>query len=275
MAGDAIVITPSRGWQPLRLAELWSFRELAAFIIWRELKVRYKQTALGASWAVLQPVLMTVIFTIVFGRWLRVGTGGSGPYAVFAFAAMVPWTLFSQGLARGAQSLVSGSSLISRVYFPRLVLPIGTVLSFLVDFAIALVLLFILMAVYGYYPSIEVLALPLFVVLLLVAAMGVSFLLAAANAQYRDVAYVTPFLLQLWFFATPVVYPVDIVPEGLHAVYAINPMVSVATGFRWAFLDGASPFSADIAVSAAAAVVLFLAGAYYFRRMERSFADVL
>ena len=275
MAEDVVVITPSRGWQPLRLRELWSFRELAAFVVWRELKVRYKQTVLGASWALIQPILMTVIFTIVFGRWLRVSTGGTGPYAVFAFAAMVPWNLFSGSLSKGSQSLVSGSSLISRVYFPRLVLPIGTVLSYLVDFTIALALLIVLLAVYGYYPSVEFLAVPIFVVLLLLAALGASFLLAAANAQYRDVQFATPFLLQLWFFATPVVYAVDVVPESFRLLYAMNPMVSVATGFRWAFLHGPSPFGPGLAVSTAVAVLLVIAGAFYFKRMERNFADVL
>ena len=274
MTGEVIVVTPSRGWQPLRLRLLWSFRELGYFLVWREVKVRYKQTLLGASWAVLQPLLMTVVFTVIFGRWIGLGSDGS-PYAVFALAAMVPWAFFSQGLNQGSKSLTSGATLISRVYFPRLLLPLGSVLSFLIDLAIASGLLLVLMAYYGYAPGIEALAFPLFVAFLLVTTLGVSFALGAANAQYRDVQYITPFLLQLWFFATPIVYSPSIVPDALEPVYAVNPMVSVIGGVRWMLLDGPSPFGWGFLVSAVGAVTIFVGGAFYFRRMERSFADVI
>lgn len=274
MAGEVIVITPSRGWQPLRLRVLWSFRELGYFIVWRELKVRYKQTILGASWAVLQPALMTVIFTIVFGRWIGLGTDGS-PYAVFVFAAMVPWNFFSQGLQQGSRSLISGATLISRVYFPRLLLPLGSVLSYLLDLMIASCLLLVLMALYGYTPALTALAFPLFLLLLVVTTLGVSFVLGAANAQYRDVQYVTPFIVQLWFFATPIVYPTSIVPDSVEPFYALNPMVSVLGGVRWMFLEGPSPFGVEFAVSVASAVAMLLGGTFYFRRMERGFADVI
>ena len=274
MAGDVVVIAPSRGWQPLRLRLLWGFRELGYFFVWREIKLRYKQTLLGTSWAVLQPLLMTLVFTVIFGHWLNVGSGGS-PYLVFSFAAMVPWAFFSQGLSQGSKSLTSGATLISRVYFPRLLLPLGSVLSFLLDLAIATGLLLVLMPFYGYTPGVKALAFPLFLLLLLVATLGTVFLLAAANAQYRDVQYITPFLLQLWFFATPVVYSPTIVPHGLRSVIAVNPLVSVIDGVRWMLLDGPSPFGPGLAVSAVAAVALFLGGAFYFRRTERGFADVL
>jgi lipopolysaccharide transport system permease protein len=272
---DVVVIEPSSGWQAVRLRELWAARELTYFLVWRDIKVRYKQTLLGASWAVLQPAVTTIVFTVVFGNWLGIGGGFGGPYALYAFAAMVPWAFFSSGLSQGSRSLQTGALLISRVYFPRMILPIASILSYLLDLAIAAGLLIVVMAFYGVYPTFELLALPLFVVLLLVTSLGVTFVLGAANAQYRDIGYITPFLVQLWFFATPIVYPISSVPEAVRSLYAVNPMVSVIEGFRWAFLDAPFPAGADMAVSAAVAVAFFLGGALYFRRLERTIVDVV
>lgn len=275
MASEVVTITPSRGWQPLRLRQLWSFRELAYFLIWRDLKLRYKQTLLGASWAIIQPAVTTIVFTIVFGRWLGIGSGFGGPYALFAFAAMLAWAFFSQGLSKGSGSLTTAAAVISRVYFPRLLLPLGSVFSFAIDLAIGIGLFLVVMLFYGYVPGLSLLVLPLFFLLLLLTTLGVTFALGAANAQYRDVQYVTPFLVQLWFFATPIVYPLSAVPEAVRAYYAINPMVSVVDGFRWAFLGGSFPSVLEFVISAIGAVVIFLGGTFYFRRMERTVVDVV
>jgi lipopolysaccharide transport system permease protein len=275
MAADVIVIEPSKGWIPLRMHDLWSYRELILFLVWRDLKLRYKQTVLGASWAVLQPLVTTLLFTVVFGNWLGLGGGLGGPYALFAFAAMVAWTFFSTGLGQGSRSLTVAATVISRVYFPRLVLPIGAVLASLVDLVIASCFLIVLMAFYGYTPGIELLGLPAFVLLLVALTLGLSFLLGALNAQYRDVGYVTPFLLQLWFFATPIVYPLSIVPDWIRESYSLTPMVSIVSGFRWAFLGDAFPAAGELAVSCASTALILVAGAFYFRRMERTVVDVV
>lgn len=275
MAGDVVVITPTRGWQPLRLKLLWSFRELAYFLVWRDIKLRYKQTLLGASWAVVQPVATTAVFTVIFGSWLNIGSGFGGPYALYAFSGMIAWGFFSQGVSQGARSVTTAATVISRVYFPRLLLPIGAVISFIVDLMVGACVLLVIMAIYGFTPSTNLAAIPLFVLLLLVTTLGVTFVLGAAHAQYRDVAYVTPFLIQLWFFATPIVYPLSAVPDGLRDVYAINPMVAVVDGFRWAFLGGNFPTGSEFAVSVAAALSMFVVGAFYFRRMERTVVDVV
>ena len=273
MTEQVLVITPGRGWEPLRLRLLWTFRELGYYLVWRELKVRYKQTLLGASWAVLQPAATTLIFAVVFGRLAKLPSDGV-PYPLFAFVGMVPFVFFSQSLSQAAKSVTSGANLVSRVYFPRLLLPIGAVLSFLVDLALATIVLLPLMAYYGYVPGVELLALPLFVLLLLGTTLGVAFLLGAANAQYRDVQYVTPFILQLWLFTTPIVYPLSLVPERWRELTGLNPLVSVVEGFRWSLLGGRPP-GAELAVSTAVAIALLVGGAFYFRRMERTFADVL
>jgi len=275
VAGDLVVIGPSKGWQPLRLGLLWSFRELGYFLIWRDLKLRYKQTLLGASWAIIQPAVTTVVFTVIFGSWLGIGSSFGGPYALYAFTGMVAWAFFSQGLSKGSASLTAAAGVITRVYFPRLLLPLGSVLAFAVDLLISSGLLLIVMAFYSFTPRLSLLAFPLFFILLAVTTLGVTFVLGAANAQYRDVQYVTPFLVQIWFFATPIVYPLSAVPEGLHEIYAINPMVSIVEGFRWVFLGGGFPSVTGFTVSSVAALTIFLTGAFYFRRMERSVVDVV
>jgi lipopolysaccharide transport system permease protein len=272
---ETVLIEPSRGWQPLRLRQLWGFRELGYFLVWRDLKLRYKQTLLGASWAVIQPFVTTVVFTVVFGKWLGVGSSFGGPYALFAFAAMLAWAFFSQGLSKGSNSVTTAAAVITRVYFPRLLLPVGSVFSFTIDLLIGIGLFYIVVAFYGYAPGLTLLALPLFFLLLVVTTLGVTFALGAANAQYRDVQYVTPFLIQIWFFATPIVYPLSSVPEEIRTVYAVNPMVSVVEGFRWSLLGGSFPSGVEFAISTIAATVIFLAGAFYFRRMERTVVDVV
>jgi lipopolysaccharide transport system permease protein len=274
VAGETLVLTPSKGWQPLDLRSLWAFRELGYFFAWRELKLRYKQTAFGALWAILQPVLMTVIFALIFGRLAKLPSEGK-PYALFSFVALVPWTFFSQAVNQGSRSLISGAPLVSRVYFPRLLLPLGSVVSFLVDLAVATAITLPLMAVYGEVPSTNIVVLPLVVVLLLVVSLGVAFLLAPANAQYRDVQYVVPFVLQLWLFASPVAYSLSLIPEEYRTLYAVNPMSTVVEGFRFALLDTPAPAASAILVSSVSALLLLVVGAYYFRRTERLFADVL
>ncbi len=272
---DVVVIEPTSGWRALPLRELWAARELGYFLALRDIKVRYKQTVLGASWAVLQPVITTVVFTVVFGNWLGVGGSFGGPYALYAFAAMIAWAFFSSGLSQGSRSLQSGAQLISRVYFPRMILPLAATLSYLLDLAIGAGIFIVVMAFYGEHPSYQLLALPAFVLLLIVTTLGVTFILGAANARYRDVGYVTPFLVQLWFFATPIVYPLSAVPDSIQGIYSLNPMVSVVEGFRWSFLGGVAPSGRDLAISVVAAVIALVVGALYFRRLERTVVDVV
>lgn len=274
MADDVVVIRPSRGWQPLALGRLWEFRELGAFFVWRELKLRYKQTLLGVAWSVLQPALTAGVFAIVFGRLARISSDGA-PYFLFAFAGLVPWFFCSQTVSQAARGLGKDAQLVSRVYFPRLLLPLGTVLSFLVDLALATLILLGIAIGYGRTPGAVLLALPLFAALLLATALAASFLLSALNAQYRDVQYLLPFLLQLWLFASPIVYPLSLVPDAWQPVAALNPLVTVVEGFRWATAGGPAPALAIVAVSTASAIAALLASALYFRRMERAFADVL
>lgn len=267
------ILEPSTGWAALRLRELWDYRELLFFLIWRDVKVRYKQTALGVAWAVLQPLLAMFVFSLFFGRLARIASDGL-PYPVFNLAGLVPWTFFAFGLNEAAASVVGSRHLITKVYFPRLAIPLATVLAGLVDFAIAFALLLIMMAWYGIVPGIEVLAVVPLVGLAFVTALGVGLWLAALNVQYRDVRYVLPFLTQMWLFATPIVYPTSLVPPKWRLLYGLNPMVGVVDGFRWALLGGPAP-GPTIAMSALAGIVLALGGALYFRRTERAFADIV
>jgi lipopolysaccharide transport system permease protein len=267
------VIRPTRGWVSLQLRELWAHRELLFFMIWRDLKVRYKQTALGAAWAVIQPFVTMVVFSLFFGRLAMIPSDGV-PYPVFSYAGLLPWGLFANALGRSSNSLVGSAHLISKVYFPRLVVPISSVLSGVPDFGIAFVVLLGLMLFYGMLPTLAALLLPAFVLLALITALGVGLWLSALNVQYRDVGYVAAFLIQLWMFATPVVYPSSLVPEPWRTLYGLNPMVGVVEGFRWALL-GTSPPGPMIALSVLVALVLQVTGALYFRRMERTFADVV
>lgn len=268
-----VTIRPSSGWIPINFRDLWVYRELLYFLTWREVKVRYKQTLLGFAWAILQPFFMMVVFTLFFGNLAKVPSEGV-PYPLFNYTALLPWTLFAEGLNRSSMSMVSNTNLIQKVYCPRLILPISGILSPVVDFAIAFIILVGMMFYYGYPPTIEVLWLPVFVILALITSLGVGLWLSAINVKYRDVRYVIPFLTQLWLFASPVVYSSNLLPETYRIIYGINPMAGVIEGFRWALL-GMEPPSYLIAISAIVILVIFISGLYYFRRNERTFADVI
>jgi lipopolysaccharide transport system permease protein len=266
-------IEASRGWVAVNLRELWEYRELLYFLIWRDIKVRYKQTALGAAWAVIQPFFTMVVFSLFFGRLAKVPSEGL-PYPIFSYAALVPWTFFAHSLTHSSNSLVASANLIKKVYFPRLAIPLATALSGLVDFAIAFVVLLAMMFYYGITPTMNVLWLPVFLLLALITSLGVGLWLSALNVQYRDVRYTLPFLTQVWLFSTPIAYPSSLIPEQWRAFYGINPMVGVVDGFRWALLGTDTQPGLMIAVSVVVALVIFVGGLFYFRRMEKSFADV-
>jgi lipopolysaccharide transport system permease protein len=269
-----VVIEPSRSWVPLKLGDLWAYRELLYFLVWRDVKVRYKQTLLGATWAILQPVLTMVVFSIFFGRLARMPSDGV-PYPIFAFTALVPWTLFAYGLTQGSNSLVGGATLLKKVYFPRLCMPLSAVLSGIVDFVLAFVILVLMMLFYGVPISLRILSVPLFVLLTLVTALAVALWLSALNVEYRDVRFVVPFLVQVWLFATPIAYPSSLLAEPWRTLYGLNPMVGVVEGFRWALLRVNVAPGPMVGVSALVALGLLVSGAYYFRRMEKSFADIV
>jgi lipopolysaccharide transport system permease protein len=269
-----IVIRPSTGWVALRLGELWEYRELLYFLIWRDVKVRYKQTALGAAWAILQPVLTMVVFSLFFGKLAKVPSDGI-PYPVFSFCALLPWQLFSHALAESSNSLVSNERLVTKVYFPRLTVPIAAVLGGLVDFAIAFVVLLVMMLWYGIVPTVAVLALPLFLLLAILTALAVGLWLSALNVQYRDVRYTIPFITQFWLVATPIAYSSSMVPAKWRVLYGLNPMAGVVEGFRWALLGTSEGVGPMIIVSTCVVLVLLGGGLAYFRRMERTFADVV
>jgi len=274
VAMPVVSIEPERGWISLKLGELWEYRELLYFLMWRDIKVRYKQTLLGAAWAVLVPFLQMVVFTIFLGKLAKIPSDGI-PYPIFSFSALVIWTFFAQGLTQSTGSLVAGQNLIKKVYFPRLAIPISTVLAGVVDFAIAFAVLLGLMFKFDIAPTAHVVWLPLLLLLALVTSLGVGLWLSALNVRYRDVRYVVPFLAQLWMFATPVAYPASLVPEKWRLFYGLNPMVGVVEGFRWALLGTATRPGPMIFASAVAALLLLVSGAFYFRRMERSFADLV
>jgi lipopolysaccharide transport system permease protein len=267
-------IEPSRGWAALRLDELWEYRELLWFLTWRDVKVRYKQTLLGAAWAILQPVLTMLVFSLFFGRLAKIPSDGL-PYPVFAFTALVPWTFFAYALGQSSNSVVQSGQMIKKVYFPRLAVPLSSVMSGTVDFSLAFLVLLGMMAFYHVVPSANMLWLPLFFLLAVISALGVGLWLSALNVEYRDVRYVVPFLTQFWMFATPIAYPSSLLPEPWRTVYGINPMVGVVEGFRWALLGTASSPGPMVAVSALVATVILVSGALYFRRMEKTFADVV
>ena len=269
-----IRIAPTKGWVALQLKELWAYRELLYFLVWRDVKVRYKQTALGAAWAVIQPVFTMIVFSLFFGRLGKIPSDGI-PYPLFTLAALVPWTFFSQGLGQASNSLVGSSNLIKKVYFPRLSIPIASVCSGLIDLSIAFVVLLGMMAYYGVLPTIHVVWLPLLLLLTLVTSLGVSLWLSALNVQFRDVRHILPFLTQLWLFATPIAYPSSLLPEPWRTVYSLNPMVGVVEGFRWALLGTDTAPGPMIVVSALAALAILVSGTFYFRRLERSFADLI
>ena len=269
-----IVVRPSSGWIALNLAELWQYRELLYFMTWRDVKVRYKQTVLGAAWAILQPFFTMVVFSLFFGRLAGVPSDGL-PYPVFAFAALVPWQLFANGLNQSSASMVTGANLIKKVYFPRLVLPISAVLSGGVDFLLAFGVLFGMMAWFGVVPTAAIVWLPFLVLLALATALGAGLWLTAMNVQFRDVRHALPFLVNAWMFATPIAYPSSLLSEPWRSLYGLNPMAGVVEGFRWALLGTDTAPGAIVWVSALASAALLISGAFYFRRLERSFADVI
>jgi len=267
-------IAPSRGWVSLKLRELWEYREMLYFLVWRDIKVRYKQTALGASWAIIQPFMTMVVFSLFFGHLARMPSDGL-PYPIFTFAALVPWAFFANGLNQSSNSLVGSSNLITKVYFPRLIVPLASVFSGIVDFLVAFGVLLGMMLYYGLVPTLNILWLPLYVLLALVTSLGVGLWLSALNVEYRDVRYIIPFITQFWLFATPIAYPSSLLPEPWRTIYGLNPMVGVVEGFRWALLRTNTAPGAIVAVSASAAVLILISGAFYFRRMEKTFADIV
>jgi lipopolysaccharide transport system permease protein len=271
---DVVRVAPATGWPGFDLPELWRYRSLLLFLVWREIKVRYAQTVLGAAWAVLQPVLTTVVFTVIFGRFARLPSDGV-PYPLFALAALVPWTYFNTAVSGASNSLLANTSLVTKVYFPRLIIPAAPVLAALLDLAVSLVALLAFMLLYGVYPSTAavMLLVPSVLVMLLTAA-GVGCWLAALNIQYRDVKYVVPFLLQLWMYASPVVYSLSLVPSQYRVAYALNPLAGAIAGFRAALLGTGAPSAVEFGVSLGMAMLVFAGGAAYFRRTERVFADV-
>jgi lipopolysaccharide transport system permease protein len=269
-----VVIQPAKSLFQLDLAALWRFRELLYFMAWRDIIVRYKQTAIGASWAVIQPLITMVIFTLIFSNLAKIPSDGM-PYPVFAFAGLLPWTYFSQALTRGANSVVASSNLITKIYFPRLLIPLAATVAPAVDFIFSFLILLVLMVWFHIAPTWGLLTLPLFLGLAFMTAMATGLWLASLNVKYRDVGYVIPFLSQVWMYGSPVVYPVSVVPEKWRLLYSLNPMAGVIEGFRWALLGKGSPDFMVIAVSSSAMLVLLLGGIVYFRRSESTFADII
>lgn len=274
-AAMVTVIEPSRGWAPLKLGELWGYREVLYFLVWRDITIRYRQTVIGMAWAVIQPFMTMVVFSVFFGRLARMPSDGI-PYPVFAFAALVPWTFFSNGLTLSANSLVHSGHLITKVYFPRLLVPMARVLTGLPDLALSSLVLVGMIWWYGLLQPRPVLFwLPAFALLAFVTALGVGLWLSALNVQYRDVQHAVPFLVQVWLFATPVAYPASLLSGPWRTVYGLNPMVGVVEGFRWALLGSGSAPGHNVTVSAVAALLILISGAFFFRRIERTFADVV
>jgi len=274
--GDApmILIKPSRGWVSLNFRELWEYRELLYFLIWRDIKVRYKQTALGAAWAIIQPFCTMVVFSLFFGRLAKIPSDGV-PYPIFSYTVLVPWTFFANALTQSSNSLVGNRQLITKVYFPRLVVPISSALSGTVDFALAFIVLLGMMFYYGIMPTAIILILPLFWLLALLTSLGVGLWFSALNVEFRDVRFVVPFIIQFWLFSTPIAYPSSLLQEPWRTLYGVNPMVGVVEGFRWALLRTDTAPGPIIAVSALVALALLVGGGVYFRRMEKTFADIV
>ena len=267
------LIQPTRGLASLQLRAMWHYRELLYLLVWRDVKVRYKQTALGVLWVLAQPLLTTIIFTLLFGVLLKVPSGDV-PYAVFALSGLLPWQYFANSLTRSSSNLVESASLVTKVYFPRLIIPVSGVLSGLVDFAVGFVILIVLLVIYGITPTPAVVLLPGFMLLAIAAALGTALWLSALNVRYRDVKQMVPFLVQIWMYLTPVIYPVTVIPAPLRPLLALNPMTGVVEGFRWALL-GERPPSAMIFVSIAITLVVLVSGAFFFRSTERTFADII
>lgn len=267
-------IEPTKGWVSLKLTELWEYRELLYFFIWRDIKVRYKQTVLGATWAIIQPFFTMVVFSLFFGKLAKMPSDGI-PYPIFSFAALVPWSFFANGLNQASNSLVGNSNLITKIYFPRMSIPIASVLGGFVDFVLAFIMLIGMMVYYGMVPTTNVIWLPFFLMLAFITSLGASLWLSAMYVQFRDVRHIIPFLTQIWLYATPIVYPSSLLSEPWRTLYGINPMVGVVEGFRWALLGVHTAPGPIIIVSSFTAIGLLISGAFYFRRMEKTFADVV
>jgi len=267
-------IRPSSGRATFPFRELWEYRELFYFLIWRDLKVRYRQTYLGAAWAVLQPLLAMVIFSLFFGRLAKIPSDGI-PYPIFSYVALLPWMFVANGVSSAANSLVNSSNLVTKVYFPRLVIPMSSVIAGLVDFGIAFFMLFVMMFYYHIVPTARGLGAPACLLLAIILSLGLGFWFAALNVKYRDIRHIVPFFTQLWLFATPIVYPSSLLHEPWRTVFGLNPMTSVVEGFRWCLLGTGSLSLAMLAISIAVAVALLVSGALYFRRAEKTFADVI
>jgi lipopolysaccharide transport system permease protein len=270
---SVVVVQPQRGWLRMDFAGLWKYRELLYFLVWRDIKVRYKQTAIGAAWAICQPLLTMMIFTVIFGRFAKIPSDNV-PYPIFAFAGLLPWTYFSQSITRSGASVVSDANLIRKIYFPRLVIPTSAVIAPLVDFALSFLIFGVMMAWYRVIPGWAVVTLPLFLCLAVCAALGVSLWLSALNVRYRDVGHAIPFLVQFWMYASPIVYPISLIPQRWRLLYSLNPVVGVIEGFRWG-LVGKALYVPAIALGSVVAAVLFISGLVFFKRMEQSFADTV
>ncbi len=270
----SIRIESSTPWPSLKLGEIWAYRELIYFLVWRDIKVRYKQTVLGMGWALIQPLFTMLIFSVFFGRLAKVPSDGI-PYPLFTFTALVPWMYFANSLGQASNSLVSNSSLVKKVYFPRLVIPIAKVLSALLDFALGFGLLIGMTFYYGFHPTIRILWVVPLLLLAMIASLGSGFWLSALNVRIRDVEHTLPFLVQIWLYATPIAYPSSLLSPKWRTLYGINPMVGVVEGFRWALVGGKTAPGLMFAISAAVAVLILISGAYWFRRLEKTFADIL
>lgn len=269
-----LVIKPKKGWQLINFKELLDYRDLFYFLVTRDIKVRYKQTVLGGLWAIIQPFFLMVVFSLFFGLLAKVPSDGI-PYPIFSYSAMIAWTYFSSSLSGASNSLVTEAGLISKVYFPRMIAPLAPILAGLLDFAISFIILIALMLYYHIYPTIMVLTLPLLIILIMLCSSGTGMFLAALNIKYRDIRYVIPFLVQFWMFASPVVYPVSLVPEKYRLIYAINPMSGIIEGFRSALLGTVAFPTRMLLISAVISVIVFIVGALYFKRTERYFADII
>jgi lipopolysaccharide transport system permease protein len=268
-----LIIRPPRKWMPVDLHELWAYRELVTSFTLRDIKLRYKQTGLGVAWAVIQPLLTMVIFTVFFGGLAKIPSDGV-PYPLFVLAALLPWTLFAEGLTRSTTTMVTNSNIMTKVYFPRLIMPLSSIISPLVDFGVSLIILLVMMIYYGYAPTLNIIFLPLFLLLALATSLGVGLWLSALNVKYRDFQYTVPFIIQIGMFASPVVYASSLVPASLRVWYGLNPMAGVIEGFRWALLGTGTP-SAMVLVSVGMVILLLVSGMFYFRRMEQYYADIV
>jgi lipopolysaccharide transport system permease protein len=271
---DSFRIEPSKGWVSLQLREIYAYRELLYFLIWRDIKVRYKQTVLGGAWAIIQPFFTMVVFSLFFGKLAKVPSDGV-PYPIFSFTALVAWSFFANGLNLGSNSLVGNSNLITKVYFPRMTMPIASVLGGILDFLLAFIVLIGMIFCYGLIPSINIIWLPFFLIQAFFTSLGASLWLSALYVKFHDIRHIIPFLIQIWLFATPIAYPSSLIPEPWHTIYGINPMTGVVEGFRWALLGADTAPGPIIIVSSLVALGLLISGAFYFRRMEKTFADIV